>query len=360
MIIYSESAAQSAGNKKYQETAPFPLKGGSYIYNDSYKYFLRHCKKMGLKAALSSSKDIIGPGLVKNFWTYDRKWTRHSGKASANLIFDKFTPANQKQKNKLKLLSSSGSVYLFNNKLMAELFQNKLKTYTSFPKQGIPTVEISEPSKEKILLAKNKLDKIFKNHPHKIDFNDGYLIKDKTGAGGHKIFKVDFTKKGIEKVLRQYKIDKKDKELLSYILQPFINGSQGFSFRDYKGFIDLRIILINQKIVQTYIRVARKGNYKCNEHQGGNLVYLPNTEIPKDVLKMVKKIVAKLNNKINIKHSLYALDFIKSNQGNIYFIEGNNNPGLDWNHKKKINEVRSKELIKLIIKELKLIKLKNT
>ena len=55
---------------------------------------------------------------------------------------------------------------------------------------------------------------------------------------------------------------------------------------------------------------------------------------------------------MNLRHSLYTLDFIQSNNGNLYFLEGNNNPGLDWNHGKKINEIKSKELINLIINKL--------
>ena len=52
---------------------------------------------------------------------------------------------------------------------------------------------------------------------------------------------------------------------------------------------------------------------------------------------------------------MYALDFIKSNNGTIYFIEGNTKPGIDWNHNKKINELKSKELINIIVNELKII-----
>ena len=62
-----------------------------------------------------------------------------------------------------------------------------------------------------------------------------------------------------------------------------------------------------------------------------------------------------MDTKLNLKHSLYSLDFIMSNEDNLYFIEGNDRPGIDWNHKKKINEIKSKELINTIVNELKLI-----
>lgn len=355
IVVYSESIANSARDRHYREKSPFSSKGSYGIYNDSYRYFLLRCKKMGIEAAFATSKDIIVSGLFQSFWTYDKEWIRNYDKAYSQVLFDKFVPSNVKQKNKLKLLTSSKSIYIFNNKKIKDIFQNKLNTYKHFKEFAVPTVEITNPSKRKIILAKIKLDKLLKRHRYRVDFNDNYIIKDKTGMGGFKIYKVDFDKFGFKEIMEQYKLDKKDKKILSYIVQPFINCNKGFSFGKYCGLIDLRLILLNHKIVQTYIRIAKKGKIECNEHQGGNLVYMPIKIIPKDVLTMARKIIKKLDAKLNLKHSLYSLDFIRSNNGNLYFIEGNTKPGIDWNHRKKINEIKSKELINLIVNELKLI-----
>jgi len=355
IVVYSESRANSARDKEYRGKSPFPFNSSYGIYNDSYRYFLLTCEKMGIKAAFTTSKDIIGSSLFQSFWTYDKEWVRNYDKAYSQVFFNKFTPANIKQKNKLKLLTSSKSVYLFNNKKIKDIFQNKINTYKHFKEFSIPTVEITNISKRKIVLAKIKLNKLLKKHKHRADFNDSYIVKDKTGAGGFKIYKVNFDKFGFKEIMKHHKKNKKNKEMLSYVVQPFINCNKGFNFGKYHGFIDLRLILLNHKIMQTYIRIAKKGNFKCNEHQGGNLVYMPIKTIPKDVLTMARKIIKKLDTKLNLKYSLYSLDFIRSNNGNLYFIEGNSSPGIDWNHEKKINEIKSKELINLIVDKLKLI-----
>lgn len=360
IIVYSESVANSAKDMRYKENFPFSTEGSHGIYNDSYRYFLLRCKKMGLEAAFATSKDIIGSGLFRSFWTYDKQWVRNYGKAYSQVLFDKFTPLSIGQKNKLRLLISSGCIYTFNNKKMINVFQNKLNTYKHFYKFAIPTVEITNLSKQKIILAKAKLDKLLKKHRYKVDFSDTYIIKDKTGTGGFKIYKLDFNKFGFKEIKKHYVLDKKNKKILSYIFQPFINCSNGFVFGQYHGFIDLRLILLNHKIIQTYIRIAKKGKFKCNEHQGGNLVYISTKEVPKDVLIMARKIIKNLDTKLNLKHSLYSLDFIRSSNGNLYFIEGNTNPGVDWNHRKKINEIKSKELINLIVSELKSIYLRKS
>ena len=70
--------------------------------------------------------------------------------------------------------------------------------------------------------------------------------------------------------MKHYRSDKKGTKILSYILQPFINYRNGFVFGKHHGLIDLRTILLNHKIIQAYIRIAKPGEFRCNEYQGGN------------------------------------------------------------------------------------------
>ncbi len=355
IVVYSKNNAHSAGDENYTESFPFSIESRYAGYNDSYSYFLVQCKQKGIKVAFTTSKDIIGSGIFESFWTYEKGWVKNKGKASSKVIFDKFTPSTLKQKDKLKLLTESKSVRLFNNKKLKSLFQNKLNTFENFKKWAIPSVEINNSNKQDIIKAKEKLDELLKNHKNNADFNENYILKDKMGAGGFKIYKINFKKFGLKKIIMHYEEDKKEVPLLSYVLQPFIECEKGFVFKKHNGLIDLRVILLNTKIVQTYIRIAKKGKFKCNEHQGGDLIYMPLNTIPQDVLVMVNKITKQLSTQVNLSHSLYALDFVRSNNGNLYFIEGNNNPGIDWNPDKKINEIKSKELINLIVNKLMLI-----
>ena len=184
IVVYSAAIAKSVKNKQYKGRYPFPLKSKRNHYNNSYSYFLSKCKKIGIKAAFVSSKDIIAPGRFRSFWTYDKKWIRNYGNAYSKIIFDKFTPTTPKSKKRLKLLTSSKSIYTFNHKKMIELFQNKLNTYKSFKEFAIPTVNIRASSKLGIHLAKLRLDRLLEKHKSKTDFINGYIIKDKTGAGG--------------------------------------------------------------------------------------------------------------------------------------------------------------------------------
>ena len=185
IVVYSESIANSPEDKHYREKAPFSSKGRHGIYNDSYSYFLLRCKKIGIKAAFATSKDFIGQGIFQSFWTYDKGWVRNYGKAHSKVIFNKFATSTVEQKNKLKLFTSSKSVYTFINKKMTNIFANKLNTYKHFKEFAIPTVEIINPSKQKIILAKTNLDKLLKKHKYMVDFNDSYIIKNKINQIHH-------------------------------------------------------------------------------------------------------------------------------------------------------------------------------
>lgn len=351
IIVYSGSKAKSAQDQGYTGKGPFS-RGSCRIYNKSYSYFLKKCKKLGIKAAFTSSKDIIGPGVFQSYWTYDGSWFRHKKKACSKIIFDKFTPSSEKEKEQFKLMVSDRSIITFNNKIINKMFTNKLCTYKQFKEFAIPSVEIDNFSKQDILFAKKKLKRLLNNHDSNIDFNSKLILKDITGGGGYRIHKIS-SEKTCKEIIKHYRTDKKEKISLRYILQPFIDCTNGFIFRKHTGMIDLRLIILNNKIIQTYIRIAKKDNFRCNAHQGGDLIYIEKKEIPPEVIKISKKIIHKLSQKVDLEHSLYALDFIKSNEGTIFFIEGNTNPGINWYN--KTDEIKSKELINHIVNELKLI-----
>jgi len=78
--------------------------------------------------------------------------------------------------------------------------------------------------------------------------------------------------------------------------------------------------------------------------------------VPTDVLLASNKIAEVLNKRSlflrNNKSSLFALDFIISNNGNIYLLEGNTGPGLDWNLSSKENKEEAQKFIRIVVKEL--------
>ncbi len=76
------------------------------------------------------------------------------------------------------------------------------------------------------------------------------------------------------------------------------------------------------------------------------------TIIKKDIPKKVLDSAVEIASGLDKKNSLFALDFIVTDGGSIFLLEGNNCPGIDWNLELPKNEKKSKELIRIIVREL--------
>ncbi|KKQ30084.1 MAG: hypothetical protein US68_C0012G0023 [Candidatus Shapirobacteria bacterium GW2011_GWE1_38_10] len=343
LIVYSEKLAVSASDVNVA-TTPFQKTSSSESYSVVYGYFMEICSRFGLKAAFTTSKDIVGPGTCSSFWQFkNNKWLKVNRPCFSTLIFDKFSPKRIGVKTRRDLLFSKAEIKPFNDPDLFNLFFDKQKTYEKLSKYAIPTISLGEgntsASVEKACLALNKL---LDQHPDSGDFGTDIIMKDRFGAGGRHIFK--FKSGQPKKMLAAMERNPK----VSYIIQPFALFDKGFSYQKCFASTDIRLIYLKGEIVQSYIRVAKSGDFRCNEHRGGLLTYLSTDELPK-ALVAKSGLIAKLLNK---NCSLFTLDFIMSNSGNAYFLEGNTGPGLDWNMSLKRNEIEAKKLIRMVVREL--------
>ena len=135
---------------------------------------------------------------------------------------------------------------------------------------------------------------------------------------------------------------------MQFILQPMVKFERGYSYKGRTGRIEIRLIFMGEEIIQSYIRIAPSDGFLCNDHQGGTSLYITQADIPNRVLARAYAISACLPP----HDSVYALDFVVSNAGNPYLLEGNTGPGLNWNPGNKIEERKSHELIRIIVAEL--------
>ena len=134
------------------------------------------------------------------------------------------------------------------------------------------------------------LTKLMGCYPGSKDFSSDLVMKDRFGAGGRHVYKFK-TGQG-ENMLAVIRRNSN----VSYIIQPFAKFDQGFSYRNLPASTDIRLIYLKGEIVQSYIRVAKSGDFRCNEHQGGLLTYLSLAEIP-PALVAKSNMIAKILNK---------------------------------------------------------------
>lgn len=332
LIVYSGQTAISAAAAPTQILAPFPLKTSYAGYNLVYGYFLSTCRKNNLSAALTTSTDISGPGRCRSYWLFkNNRWFKVRRTGYSELIFDKLSPVKQEYRLSRRLLFSSKKVQPFSQPELFRLFFDKQKTYNHLSQFSAPTVTIKDSTELSLQKACLELKAMISKHPHPNDFSSEIVMKDRFGAGGRDVYK--FKTDEQSKMTSIIKHSRK-----SFILQPLVKFDK----------VDIRLVYLGGKIVQTYIRVAKDGDFRCNEHRGGLLKYIAKTDVPAAVTSQAASLVKILNP----TGSLFALDFMVSSNGNIYLIEGNTGPGLDWNVSIRKNELAAQKLIRLVVKEL--------
>lgn len=332
LIVYSGRTAISAGTVGTDVLRPFPLGTKEADYNVVYGYFLDICRKNHLTAGLTTSADINGAGRCRSYWLFNNKgWIKVRKPGYSRLIFDKLSPVSRKYQASRKRLFSSGKVKSFNQADLFLAFFDKQKTYNLLSQFSAPTVTIENSTKIGLQKACFKLKAMIENHYCPDDFSKEIVMKDRFGAGGRDVYK--FKPGEVEKMVKIMRRRQK-----SFILQPLVKFDK----------VDIRLIYLAGKIVQTYTRVAKAGDFRCNEHQGGLLKYIAKKAVPAAVLCQAEKLIKFLKKTT----TFFALDFMVSKNGNIYLIEGNTGPGLDWNLKVKENKLAAQKLIRLVVKEL--------
>jgi glutathione synthase/RimK-type ligase-like ATP-grasp enzyme len=340
LVVYTESVAASASSKNSGST-PFSLAIDREHYSIAYAYFLNKCTKLNLKAAFTTSADIIGPGTCKSYWEYkNSKWRKVNQIGFAPIIFDKVSPLRTKLRKKRSMLFSKGISQPFNDKDLLVLFNDKLKTFKKLQNLTIPTVNITQKT---VIGALSKLEKLASNHKNRNDFSDSFILKDRFGAGGTDIYKIG--KNPIDEIAKILKASPKT----SFVLQPFAKFDKGYSYKNLTGFVDIRIIYSQGKIIQRYIRTAKEKDFRCNEHQGGKVIYINAIDVPQSITSASNEIMKTLK----CENALFALDFLVSNNGNAYFLEGNINPGIYWGLNSLEDKINTKKLINVIVAELK-------
>lgn len=337
---------KSAADSTYRGRTPFDPQSEQHTYSKSYAYFLQECTRQGITAALTSTEDIVDVGECRAAWVYDRAWKRVQTPMRTHIIFNKFSLNEDAHKKAGALLiSHPDKIILFHDQYTRSILDDKLKTYQAFPEYAVPTVAVRSLSPADMQVAHEKLTRLIRTQSNPRDFSSVILLKDRFGAGGMNIFKI--------KDANQIADIQKSSPKIQFILQPFIEAS-GFHFGKAARTIDLRVIIINGEIVQSYIRIAKKDEFRANAKQGGSIQYIPTKDIPDDVRTMVWSIYKRLPH----ARSMYALDFIKSKTGRLYFIEGNSTPGLNWFN--ATDEKYVKELVRLIVQEIKSLALSHT
>jgi len=117
------------------------------------------------------------------------------------------------------------------------------------------------------------------------------------------------------------------RKLRSYdgLIEEFIDTSGGIPGLT-PSYHDLRVVILDGKIIETYIRVPKPGSLISNFARGGTCHYYPLSKIP----RKVREIAARVDRDfVEFGHRVYSIDF--GFEGDTpYIIEMNEQPGLPF------------------------------
>jgi len=124
------------------------------------------------------------------------------------------------------------------------------------------------------------------------------------------------------------------------IMQPFLNSKKGIPGL-FKGIHDLRVVCLDHKPVQAYIRTPAKGTELCNIAQGGKRIFIPLSDLPTSAKKLVKQVTTRLR---PFQNTLYSVDMLYLNRSTPKLIEMNHNPTTEMTpgHEKEVKKFVTK------------------
>jgi len=276
------------------------------VKKPAYLRLLELCEKEGWGAYILTRKTYKGGGIFEGVWKFtDGKFEIVKTPVKIDLVYDrsagvKFPPQND-----------TGSVWV-NNADFKVLAWDKWAAYKVIGEYMPQTLLLENESEIPEVLKKIK--------------SDWVVLKPFNGLKGIGIFI------GPKEEALDFKFHERYKK---YIAQEFIDTSDGISGLA-PGKHDLRVVIINGKVVWCHVRSPIGESFLANAAQGGNLVEVDYEKVPTNIKDIVEKISKSFYEKYD--NPIYSLDFGVGKDGRPVIFEINDQIGFPkWEMKNRDN-----------------------
>lgn len=260
-----------------------------------YEDFMERCEKAGLEPFVVTTKTYEGSGLFKGYWkvTGRRKIEFHNQTVKVDVAYDR--------SGGLKFPPEDDNLRVVDNREFKILCWNKWKAYQAIGQYMPRTWWVGERKNLEKVLGESKLSFV--------------VLKPYDGLKGMGVFI------GTSKDALDFKfLDTKP----NYILQEFVETSGGIAGLT-PGRHDLRVVIINGKIVWSHIRTPLRGTYKANVARGGHLREITIKDIPGTVRKSALEIAKDFTERYD--KPVFSLDFGIGQDGSPKVFEVNDQIG---------------------------------
>ncbi len=251
--------------------------------NNTYENFSKIAARFGVDIIYASPLWIRNK-IATKAWKFYKKWIKLSNQ-KFGFVFDK---SNYSRTTEKKV--RGWELPTINLPSVKKICSDKYLTYKLFKKFS-PETKIANKKNIENMLNRYKL----------------LVLKPRYGREGESVKFISRTPKKIQE---------------NTIVQQYIQsrGIKGIC----KGFAEIRLVILNGKIADWYVRKAGKNKRITNISRGGKLIRFEKNKIPGELIKIKRKIDSHFK---KIKLRFYSQDYIEDEK-RFWLIELNAMPGL--------------------------------
>jgi glutathione synthase/RimK-type ligase-like ATP-grasp enzyme len=300
------------GRANWKNNRPFE----KAMYQECYEYFYQLAKKDGLQVFRASYQWYDAEKKTfKYAWTFDGgKWQRTKN-IRPDIIHDKTKSRLEVHYFKEQL---EKDFKIINDPEFTLLADNKFYSSLIFPKYFKRYYRIE---------SRDDIRKIFEVTKSKY-----LVIKPFQGSGGEGVRIIQ--KNDLKNISPSRK----------FIVQEFVDSSKGIKGL-VKGFHDLRLVFIGNKLIYSYIRQPKKGSLLANLAQGGTMFIVEKKDLPKSVFPIIRDVLDVFR---FYEPKVFTIDLIFDKKQKPWVVEFNTMPGMYFSpDQKKWMDRMYGELIKV-------------
>lgn len=236
--------------------------------------------------------------LEKAWYWNGEEWVQKQD-VTVQTVYDLFRHSQDKMKLKKEMQEQ---VTLVNKPEVADLCQDKLRTYSEFP-EYVPETRKAE---------QENLKSVLEEHGEAV-------LKPRYGSSGEgieKIHSVDELEEGEDRLIQRFV---SEPELSKFGLQKFH---------------DLRIIIIDDQVLGGYLRLPEDDEFLSNVAQGASVKYLETEEMPDSIFPVIDEVSDYFERYSPV---IYTVDFIFENDEPL-IMELNSQPGIFYHLETTLKE----------------------
>jgi len=285
----------------------------------SYLRLLKFCQKEGWEVYVLTRKTYQGSGIFKGGWLFCKdQFLKTKKTIKIDLIYDRT--------GGVKFPLEEDSTAVVNRRDFKLLCWDKWQAYQILSKFMPQTLWVGKKDNLVSVLPKIKTDWV--------------VLKPFNGLKGVGIFI------GPKKEALEFKFLGKSPQ---YIAQEFIDTSGGIKGVTSK-LHDLRVVIVNRKVIWSHVRIPSPGSFKANVAHGGNIKEVNyQKQVPEEVKRIVNPIAKRFFEKYD--NPIYSLDFGIDKAKGPFIFEINDQIGFPlW--EMKARDKFLKELVKNLTSKL--------